>query len=96
MEPSPLLNRIESLESYKAKGFSIDDNVEKEIARIDEVEDEDMVSLGDEEYVDCYDTAMYSILEDGDEVIGHYDVRYGGDLLFKQLAKNHTVMTTLQ
>ena len=49
LEPSPLLNRIESLESYKAKGYSIDDNVEKEFARIDEVGDEDMISLGDEE-----------------------------------------------
>ena len=96
MEPSPLLNRIESLESYKAKGYSIDDNVEKEIARIDEVEDKDMVSLGDEEYVDCHDDMMYAILEDEDQVIGHYDVRYGGELMFKQLAKNHTVTTTLQ
>ena len=96
LEPSPLLNRIESLESYKVKGYSIDDNVEKEIARIDEVEDKDMVSLGDEEYVDCHDDMMYAILEDEDPVIGHYDMKYGDELLFKQLAKNHTVMTMLQ
>jgi hypothetical protein len=63
LEPNPLLNRIESLESYKAKGFSIDDNVEKEFTRIDEVGDEDMISLGDEEYVDCLNHNEMMLLE---------------------------------
>ena len=78
LEPNPLLNRIESLETYKVKGFSIEDNVEKEFARIDEVRDKDMVSLGDENFKDCltHNEMMYVITKDSDEVFEHNNTGY--------------------
>src|SRR5260370_20094995 len=41
---------METMDSFKARGFSVDDNVEKSLARIEEIkEDEEMISLGSED-----------------------------------------------
>src|SRR5260370_30961487 len=52
-EEDLLLKRMETIESFKARGFSIDDNVEKSLeplARIEEItEDTEMISLGSDD-----------------------------------------------
>src|SRR5258705_13039684 len=52
-EEDLLLKRMETIESFRARGFSIDDNIEKSlkpIARIEEItEDTEMISLGSED-----------------------------------------------
>src|SRR5258708_31374321 len=49
-EEDLLLKRMETMDSFKARGFSIDDNVEKSLAKIEEItEDTEMISLGSED-----------------------------------------------
>src|SRR5258705_7736044 len=52
-EEDLLIKRMENLDSFKARGFSIDDNVEKSLeplARIEEItEDTEMISLGSDD-----------------------------------------------
>src|SRR5258705_11912625 len=52
-EEDLLLKRMETIESFKARGFSVDDNVEKSLeplARIREItEDTEMISLGSDD-----------------------------------------------
>src|SRR5258707_15032721 len=41
---------METMDSFKARGFSIDDNIEKSLAKIEEItEDAEMISLGSED-----------------------------------------------
>src|SRR5258705_3320606 len=90
---SSLQKRIETLDNFKARGFSVEDNIERNLAkqqkeifaRIDE--DEEMVSLGDEDetFHDLGDTKPY------------YGVDYNQYDNFsnsEQITNKHTVMTT--
>src|SRR5258707_8980555 len=52
-EEDLLLKQMETIDSFRARGFSVDDNVEKSLeplARIEEItEDTEMISLGSED-----------------------------------------------
>src|SRR5258705_6433042 len=90
---SSLQKQIETLDSFKARGFSVDDNIERNLAKKKEIfsridEDEEMVSLGDEDetFHDSGDNKPY---------YGADYNQYDNFSNSKQIANNHTVMTML-
>src|SRR5258708_3967267 len=72
---------METIESFKTRGFSVDDNIEKSLAKIEEItEDTEMISLGS---------------EDGDREAQYYEADWNQYVIktSKILADKNTVTT---